>query len=122
MSKLTNGEIALGVFDAINQRNFQEFESYISSEIKFDFPGVEEIHGAKKVIIFFMILFRKYKTLEFRVIDIVEADQKACVMWENKGEENDGTLYSNKGLTWFYLKENQIIFMSDYFKDTSFTK
>jgi ketosteroid isomerase-like protein len=122
MNNLTNKELAVGVFSAINKRDFTEFESYIADDLTFDFPGVDQIKGAKRVILFFNVLFRKYKVLQFHVSDVVSDDKKACVKWENSGEEKDGALYSNSGLTWFYFENGKINFMSDYFKDTSFTK
>ncbi len=122
MNNLTNKDLAVGVFSAINKRDFTEFESYIADDLTFDFPGVDQIKGAKRVILFFNVLFRKYKVLQFHVSDVVSDDKKACVKWENRGEEKEGALYSNSGLTWFYFENGKIIFMSDYFKDTSFTK
>ena len=122
MDNLTNKDLAVGIFDAINKRDFKEFEDYISSELVFDFPGVDQMKGSKRVILFFNILFRKYKKLHFHVTDVIVDNNNACVRWENEGTEANGEPYSNKGITWFNFKENKISFMSDYFKDTSFTK
>jgi len=120
MTKLLQKEIAVGIFGAINKRDFTEFESYINDDLIFNFPGVDEMKGAKRVILFFNILFRKYKSLTFTVNDAIVQDNKACVTWNNEGEEKDGTLYTNTGLTWFVFTDGKISFMSDYFKDTSF--
>jgi len=120
MTKLSQKEIAVGIFSAINKRDFTEFESYINDDLTFNFPGVDEMKGAKRVILFFNILFRKYNSLNFNINDVIEQDNKACVMWNNEGEEKDGTNYKNTGLTWFVFTDSKISFMSDYFKDTSF--
>ena len=120
MSKLNYKEIAVGIYGAINNRDFTEFKSYIDDQIVFDFPGTEQMQGAKKVTLFFQILFRKYKSLQFDVKDVITENNKVCVMWENRGEESDGTLYNNSGLTWFIFENGKISLMSDYFKDTSF--
>ncbi len=121
MTKLSQKEIAVGIFGAINKRDFTEFESYINDDLIFNFPGVDEMKGAKRVILFFNILFRKYKSLKFNVTEVIAQDNKVCVMWNNVGEEKDGALYENTGLTWFVFTDGKISFMSDYFKDTSFT-
>lgn len=122
MGKLTYREIAIGIFGAISKRDFSEFETYINEDLIFDFPGVDQMKGAKRVILFFNILFRKYKSLTFNVIDVIIENDKACVMWNNEGEEKDGTPYANTGLTWFKFSGDKISLMSDYFKDTSFTQ
>ena len=122
MSKLNNQDIAVGIYSAINKRDFTEFKSYVDDQIIFDFPGTEQMQGAKRVILFFQILFRKYKSLQFEVKDVITDNNKVCVMWENRGEEKDGAKYKNSGLTWFYFENGKIRFMSDYFKDTSFAK
>jgi len=122
MTKLSQKEIAVGIFGAINKRDFTEFESYINEDIILNFPAVDQMKGAKRVMLFFNILFRKYKSLKFNVSDVIVQENKACVMWNNEGEETDGTSYSNTGLTWFYFTNGRISLMSDFFKDTSFTK
>jgi ketosteroid isomerase-like protein len=58
--------------------------------------------------------------LIFHVSDIIIEGDRACVVWSNKGEHKDGTLYENQGITLVHFLENQIVFLSDYFKDTSF--
>jgi ketosteroid isomerase-like protein len=122
MSDMTQKEIAVGIFHAINKRDFTEFAEYITEDLVFDFPGVDPIQGSKRVILFFNILFRKYKSLSFNVMDAMVDDEKACVKWNNSGELKDGTPYANNGVTWFQFSHGKISHMSDYFKDTSFTQ
>jgi ketosteroid isomerase-like protein len=45
----------------------------------------------------------------------------ACVIWSNEGQHKTGEAYRNRGITFLQFKEGKIIFLSDYFKDTSFT-
>jgi ketosteroid isomerase-like protein len=122
MSEMTQKEIAVGIFHAINKRDFTEFAEYITEDLGFDFPGVDPMQGSKRVILFFNILFRKYKSLLFDVIDAMVDGEKACVKWNNSGELKDGTPYANNGVTWFQFSQGKISHMSDYFKDTSFTQ
>ncbi|MFC2152808.1 nuclear transport factor 2 family protein [Bacteroidota bacterium] len=117
----TYKEIAVSVFEAMNTSNFTTFEKNAADELKFDFPGVDRVEGVKKVILFFKILLRKYKNLTFTVNDVIVGNEKACVVWTNRGEYSDGSSYENSGITLFHFSNDQVSYISDYFKDTSFT-
>ena len=112
---------ATSVFDAMNAKEFSSFETNASEDICFDFPGVERMEGLKRVILFFKVLLRKYKELIFSVNDVIVDKDKACVVWTNSGVYLDGSPYKNSGITLFHFKDEKIHFISDYFKDTSFT-
>jgi len=108
------------IFDAMNSKDFSEPEKYMSDDIAFDFPGTDRIEGKKRVLVFLKVLTRKYKDLTFTVSEILIDGDRACAVWTNKGTGNDGEAYSNSGMTLVHFKEDKIVFMSDYFKDTSF--
>lgn len=112
--------IAVSVFEAMNTSEFSDFEKNAAENIQFDFPGVERIEGVKRVILFFKILLRKYNKLKFTVNEVIVGEQKACVVWTNQGEYNDGTVYINSGITLFHFIDDKVSYISDYFKDTSF--
>ena len=120
-NKIDYKGIAISVFEAMNTSEFSKFENNAADDICFDFPGAERIQGAKRVILFFKVLLRKYNNLSFVVNDVIVGDKKACVVWTNRGEYGDGSLYENSGITLFHFIDNKISFISDYFKDTSFT-
>lgn len=113
--------IAVSIFDAMNSGEFSDFQHNAKEDICFDFPGTDRIEGAKRVILFFKVLLRKYKNLHFTVNDVFAADGKACVVWTNEGEYGNGDKYENSGITLFHFDHDKISFISDYFKDTSFT-
>jgi len=113
-------EIAVSVFEAMNTSDFSIFEKNAADNLSFDFPGADRVEGVKRVILFFKILLRKYKVLTFTVTDVIVEDDKACVVWTNKGEEKDGSLYENSGITLFHFINDKVSYISDYFKDTSF--
>lgn len=113
--------LAQGVFDAMNKRDFSDMQMNISEDLVFDFPGAGRIAGAKRVILFLNALLRKYSTLTFSVSEIFIDGERACAIWANQGEYKDGKSYSNSGVTIFHFSGEKISFMSDYFKDTSFT-
>ncbi|OFX27026.1 MAG: hypothetical protein A2041_10995 [Bacteroidetes bacterium GWA2_31_9b] len=112
---------AQGVFDAMNMRDFSAMQNNIAENLLFDFPGSQKIEGAKRVVLFLTVLLRKYSTLTFTVSEIFTEGDRACAIWTNKGEYKDGKPYSNSGVTIFHFNEDKISYMSDYFKDTSFT-
>ncbi len=123
MSKLpSKQDIAGSVFTAMNTRNFSGLENVLSENVIFDFPGAGQIEGYKKVLIFLKALLRKYSSLTFSVSEIIVDNQKACAVWSNKGEDKEGKPYANRGITLFHFSDDKLIFISDYFKDTSFVK
>ena len=120
-NKVDYKKLAVGVFEAMNTSEFSKFQETACEDISFDFPGADRIEGSKRVILFFKVLLRKYKNLQFNVTDVILEDKKACVVWTNNGEYNDGIPYKNSGMTLFHFKDDKVSFISDYFKDTSFT-
>ncbi|MBN2518944.1 MAG: nuclear transport factor 2 family protein [Bacteroidales bacterium] len=108
------------IFTAMNSGDFNELENCITENVVFDFPGVGRIEGSKRVIVFLKTLLRKYPQLKFTVKDILIDNMKACVIWTNEGKNAKGEDYKNSGITLLYFENNKILFISDYFKDTSF--
>lgn len=113
-------KMAISIFDAMNTSNFTTFQENAAENISFDFPGVDRVEGVKRVILFFKVLLRKYKKLCFTVTDVLVDNEKACAIWTNKGEEKNGKLYKNSGMTLFHFDGEKVVYISDYFKDTSF--
>lgn len=113
---------AVLLFDSMNKKDFTEITKRMSEDVQFDFPGVKMIEGIRKVSVFFGILLRKYSELIFEVQDIITENEKLCIIWTNSGKYMNGKEYKNSGMTLIHFKEDKIIFLSDYFKDTSFTE
>ena len=113
-------EKALSVFEAMNTNDFSRFEKNTNDSLSLDFPGVDKVEGAKRVILFFKVLLRKYNNLCFTISDVIIENERACVVWTNKGEQKNGDVYKNRGITLFHFMDKKISFISDYFKDTSF--
>ncbi len=65
---------------------------------------------------------RKYSELIFEVQDIITENEKTCDIWTNSGKYMNGKEYKNSDMTLIHFKEDKIIFLSDYFKDISFTE
>jgi ketosteroid isomerase-like protein len=111
---------ASGIFAAMNSRDLTSLEQHLAEDAVFDFPGAGCIAGQKKILLFLKVLLRKYPRLMFTVEDILIEGDRACAVWSNQGEDSHGTLYKNRGVTVVRIAQGKIIFLSDYFKDTSF--
>ncbi len=110
------------LFEAMNSREFEAFEEVITDTVAFDFPGVGRTEGARRTLLLLKSLLRKYPELTFSVNEIIVQGNRACAVWVNQGKNSQGVPYSNSGVTLFHLTEGKISFISDYFKDTSFTE
>ncbi|MFC2137102.1 nuclear transport factor 2 family protein [Bacteroidota bacterium] len=110
------------VFEAMNSRDFSDFENILTENAAFDFPGAKKADGKRRVVIMLNALLRKFPKLEFSVSEIIVEDNKACAVWTNEGENTNGEPYANSGVTILHFEDEKICFISDYFKDTSFTQ
>jgi ketosteroid isomerase-like protein len=108
------------LFAALNSRDLSSLEHHLAEDASFDFPGPGLISGRKKILLFLKILFRKFNRLTFAVERIIHNQDCACVIWTNDGQKKTGEDYRNRGITFLQFEGGKIIFLSDYFKDTSF--
>lgn len=122
MNKDFYKKASLSFFEAMNAKNLESVKDMLHENANFDFPGVKTIEGHKRIILFLNALLRKYRNLTFNVSEIISEDNKVIAIWSNQGQSIDGLEYKNKGVTYFQFKNDKIEFLSDYFKDTSFTK
>jgi len=115
-------DLALSIFATLNHRDLSLLSQHLYEDAVFDFPGAGIIEGHKHILTFFKVLFRKYSRLTFTVKDVISEGKRVCVTWSNEGEDKKGNPYSNRGITLVEVSDGKIVFISDYFKDTSFTK
>jgi ketosteroid isomerase-like protein len=109
-------------FSAMNTRNYDDLQRLLTPAVRFDFPGSGAIQGSRRMLGFLKVLFRTYAHLEFTIQEVLVDGEMACVLWANDGRRVDGYPYSNSGVTIIRFSGDSIIYMSDYFKDTSFTE
>ena len=110
------------VFTAMNTRDFSDFEHLITEDVAFDFPGAGRAEGNRRTLLLLKSLLRKFPRLEFSISEVISQADRACVVWTNEGEDVKGNPYANAGITLLHFRDGKISFISDYFKDTSFTK
>lgn len=109
------------LFDAMNSREFTSFEQVITEDVIFDFPGAGRAEGERRTLLLLKSLLRKYPDLRFTISDIIVDQDRACAVWTNEGNDIQGAPYRNSGMTLFHFTGGKISYISDYFKDTSFT-
>ena len=117
---ISSKDLALTVFTAMNKRDPMYLSQHLSENAVFDFPGPGRLKGKKRILTFLKILFRKYPQLQFTIEDIFGEGERVCTIWSNQGTDNKGNSYKNRGITLVRASEGKIVFISDYFKDTSF--
>ncbi len=115
-------EIVYGIFKAISNKDFSEMETFMDDNIVLDFPGVNRAEGKKRVLLLLNAILRKYIKIKFDVHDVILDHNKAVAVWSNKGLTNTNENYENRGLTLVEFYNEKVVLLSDYFKDTSFTK
>jgi ketosteroid isomerase-like protein len=110
------------LFESMNSREFGAFEKVITEDVAFDFPGAGRTEGARRTLLLLKSLLRKYPVLIFTVNEIIVQENRACAIWVNEGKDSQGLPYNMSGVTLFHFSGDRISFISDYFKDTSFTE
>lgn len=115
-------EIIYGIFKAISNKDFSDMETFMDDNIVLDFPGVKRAEGKKRVLLLLNAILRKYVKIKFDVHDVILDHNKAVAVWSNKGLTNTNENYENRGLTLVEFYNEKVTLLSDYFKDTSFTK
>jgi len=115
-------KLSAALFDAMYTRDFSYIENYLAEDLVFDFPGAGRVEGKKRTLIFMKAMLRKYNSLKFSISEYIQESDRVCVVWTNEGTHTDGTPYANSGITLVRFNSGSICFISDYFKDTSFTQ
>jgi ketosteroid isomerase-like protein len=105
MMETTNLQQMAGkIFQAMNTRDFSDFEKIITDDVAFDFPGAGRVEGSRRTLLLLKSLHRKYPRLHFEVSEIITEQDRACVVWTNKGEDIHGNPYANAGLTLLHFR------------------
>ena len=121
MPELTPKVAAEIIFNAMNTRDLGKLYEVLDPEAVFYFPGTRPLSGPSQIEGFLKILFRSFPRLDFSTGRVIAESNCAAVEWTNEGEDRRGKPYTNAGVTVVELRNGRIIYMSDTFKDTSFT-
>ena len=121
MSELNPKEAVEIIFNAMNTRNHDWLHDILDLGAVFYFPGTKPLTCPQKIEGFLKILFRSFPRLDFTTGRLIAEANCVAVEWTNEGEDRKGKPYTNAGVTVVELRNDRIIYMSDTFKDTSFT-
>ena len=105
-------------FEMLNHRNTKEMEDLVSPDTEFYFPKTQPLMGKKRIMKFLNILFRQYPELTFKILRVIQQDDKAAVHWINQGINRRKKPYRNEGVTILEMRDGKIKFISDFFKNT----
>ncbi len=106
-------------FDVINRRDLGRFEGLLAEHAEFYFPKTKPLRGRARILRFFTILFRQYPKLAFDIQRRIVEGDTAAVQWKNHGLNRRNEPYENEGVTILEMEEAGVVFISDFFKDTS---
>ena len=114
-------DLVKNFFKMLNERKLEDLKNYLSSTVVFYFPGTKPLNGPKKIIQLFYAIFRRYPDLIFQIKDLIVESNRIAAIWTNSGNDRKGSSYQNEGVTIFKIEQGYITYISDYFKNTSFT-
>ena len=106
-------------FDCMSQRKDSQLENLLSDSAEFHFPKTQPLLGKNRILKFFKVLWRQYPELTFQIQRMILQGTAAAVHWTNRGMDRKGTPYENEGVTLLEIKGDKIVYISDFFKDTS---
>ena len=115
---MTNTKTILKFFEVLNERDLEEADNLLDYQTEFFFPKIEPMIGKDRILKFLNIFFRQYPELIFTVVRVIHQGDQAAVHWTNRGINRRKELYENEGVTILETKEDKIVFISDFFKDT----
>jgi ketosteroid isomerase-like protein len=105
----------------LEAHDLSRLEHWFSDESVVRIPPCEEIQGTRRILAFFRSVFRLYDELHWCVTDVYETGERRCAyLTESWGVLRGGVPYRNQIVTLVeFNEEGGIVFLSDYFKDTS---
>jgi len=105
-------------FRLFNARDLEGLGDLLAEDAVFRFPKTDDLEGRERILRFLKLLFRRFPELEFTVKGIMSEGDAATAHWTNRGADRKGEPYENEGVTWVKWRDGDIVFISDFFKDT----
>ena len=115
---MSEDQIFLKFFAVLNERDLDEADNLLDSRTEFYFPKTQPIIGKDRILKFLKIFFRQYPELIFTVKRVIRQGNQAAVHWTNRGVSRRREPYENEGVTILEIKDDKIVYISDFFKDT----
>jgi ketosteroid isomerase-like protein len=117
-NQMTHERRLVGFFESLNRRKLDQMGNLLKDNAEFHFPKTQPLLGKERILKFFNILFRQYPELTFEIQGVIVQGDHASIHWKNKGYNRKKEPYENEGVTLLQMEDDQICFMSDFFKNT----
>ena len=115
---MSENQTFLKFFAVLNERDLDEADNLLDPRTEFYFPKTKPIIGKDRILKFLKIFFRQYPELIFTVERVIRQGDQAAVHWTNRGVSRRREPYENEGVTILEIKDDKIVYISDFFKDT----
>ena len=115
---MTNKETVLKFFQVLNERDLIAADLLLNDQAEFYFPKTRPMVGKERILKFLNVFFRGYPVLIFTVKKVIVQGDQAAVHWTNRGISRRNEAYENEGVTILEMEDREIVFISDFFKDT----
>ena len=109
----------LKFFQVLNERDLVEADNLLAPRAELFFPKTRPMVGKDRILKFLKIFFRQYPELIFTVARVICQGDRAAVHWTNRGADRRKEPYENEGVTILEMENGKIVYISDFFKDTS---
>jgi ketosteroid isomerase-like protein len=119
MIPMHNRKFATEFFERINNRSLDQVEDVLTEDSRLYFPKTQPVVGKDRIVKFFQILFRQYPELRFEIQHVIAEGDGVAIHLTNRGMNRKHEHYENEGVTLFQFEDGRIVFISDFFKDTS---
>lgn len=114
-------DLCLAFIRDLQQCNVEAIRHWFTEKSILCMPPMPEIHGQRRILATFRIIFRKYSEIHWKVSDVYSAGNGRYIFaTDSWGVIGKSTPYKNNILTIVdFDAEGHILFLSDYFKDTA---
>ncbi len=111
--------MVLKFFQVLNEHDLVEADNLLAPQAELFFPKAQPMVGKDRILKFLKIFFRQYPELVFTVKRVIRQGDQAAVHWTNRGADRRKEPYENEGATILEMRNGKIVYISDFFKDTS---
>jgi limonene-1,2-epoxide hydrolase len=114
-------DLCLAFIRDLQQCDVEAIRHWFTEKSILCMPPMPEIHGQRRILATFRIIFRKYSEIYWKVSDVYSAQNGRYIFaTDSWGTIGKSTPYKNSILTIVdFDAEGHILFLSDYFKDTA---
>jgi limonene-1,2-epoxide hydrolase len=117
-------EHCLSFMSDLESRDLDRLKKWFCETSKLWMPPTAPIEGQRRILALFRTIFRMYSEIHWKVSDVhAIGENRFIYLTDSWGVIGEDTSYKNHILTLIeFSPEGQILYLSDYFKDTAIFK